>query len=112
MFTSEKSGALLVDQRRVHKCVLTRGGTLHQWLPRFTIDRKGNPLTEDDDREFAFQLVLEDSEKVLYENRRIARGFVKLIRRTEATGEIGGKEGGTWEDWRELDSGMPDEIVG
>ena len=44
MFHSKKTGALLVDQRRDHKCVVTQGGALQQWFPRFTIDRDGNPL--------------------------------------------------------------------
>lgn len=107
MFSSKKNGALLPEQRREHYCHVTQGGSLLSWFPRFSLNSDGKLLSYEDAKDFAFQLVLEDSEKVLYENNRIARGFVKLIHDAEKTGVLNG----TWNDWRELDSSLPDEFV-
>ena len=106
IFPSEKSGPLLPHQKRAHSCLVIENGRVPEYFPHFDCDRDGNPLDESDDQGFAFQLVLEDSDKVLYANKRIGRGFVRLIRRTR---QHGSEIGGTWADWAELDNSYPDE---
>jgi Predicted nucleotide-binding protein containing TIR-like domain len=76
MFPSEQSGELLPDQKREHKATLLGGAMAHQWLPHFQVDREGNRLN---DEEFVFRLVLENSDKVLYENKRIGVGFARAM---------------------------------
>lgn len=110
IFPSEKIGPLLPDQNREHRCVVIQSGSVLDWFPRFTSDRDGNTLSEDDDKRFALRLVLEDSDKVLYENHRIALRLIKMLRKTVEHGsEIGGNGGGTWYDWAELNSSYSGE---
>ena len=72
-----------------------------------TYGGNGEPLGADDDADFEFRLVLEDSDdRVLYMNKRIGRGLTALIRRAVQNGtEIGG----TSHDWKELSNALPDE---
>lgn len=105
IFPSERSGALLPDQRREHRCAVMEGNRIIPYLPSFSADREGKTLEERDDLDFVFQLILEDSDRVLYENKRIARGFVRLIRKAVTEGKLGG----TALDWGELNNALPDE---
>jgi len=106
LFPSEKSGSLLPDQMREFRCPIVEEGGVPQWFPKFTHGMNGEPLSADDSAEFELQLVLEDSDKVLYGNKRIARGILALVRSAVKNGvDIGG----TWYDWRELDNALPDE---
>ena len=75
-----------------------------QWFPRLTLNREGKPV---DDSLFD-RMVLEDSDKILYMNRRIARGFAKLVRIAFADRNSRGIGGGYY-DWYELDNSLPDE---
>lgn len=106
LFPSEKSGPLLPDQERHHSCPVIRNGIIPQWFPKLSHDIHGTPLDATDDADFEFQLVLEDSSKVLYRNKRIGKGLVALLRRAMQNGtEIGG----TGDDWRELNNNLPDK---
>jgi hypothetical protein len=81
MFPSKVSGELLPDQERSHfMCVLV-GGQPARFCPDLKRDQEGKPLTDTDDQEFAFRMVLEHSDKVLYESKKIGLGFVRALRK-------------------------------
>ena len=111
-FRSKESGSLLPHQKRSHFFGVTDSCTPTGPFPAAvygsfkvgTIDKK--PLTLQDETDFAIRLMLEHSEKVLFENRRIARAFVKVVRLML---DSGGAVSGTWTDWHEMNSSLPDE---
>jgi diguanylate cyclase (GGDEF)-like protein len=106
IFPSEKKGPLLSGQQRKHECPLD---VKQAWFPKFSHGGNGELLDASDDREFELRLVLEDSDnKVLFANKRIARGFVAIVRRSI---QSGGVLGGNGELWRELSSKLPDEFA-
>lgn len=100
----DKEGkSLLTDQVRKHVCKVIENRQLPEWFPHFNADRDGKPLHESDYDDFEFRIVLEDSDKVLYTHKGIGLAFVRLIHRTrEHGGMLGGKGGGTGEDWARL----------
>jgi CAP12/Pycsar effector protein, TIR domain len=103
LFNSEKNGPLLPDQKREFRCSVISDGRIHCWFPKFTpIEKEDTP--GEDDSKYEFRLVLEDSEKVLYTNKRIGLGLVKLLRLAYQRGD---DIGGGWDDWNEIcDSGQ------
>ena len=99
IFPSEKSGPLLRDQKREHRCTIIRDGKIDPFFSQPS-------MTQLDDAGYKFRLVLEASEKVLYENGRVARGFVKVFRLMLASA---GTSVGMGTDWLELNNSLPDE---
>jgi len=81
-FHTTISGSQLPGQVREHKYFMFRsppGIGLH--LPNLTHDNGGQPLGEVDDEQWSFQLVLEHSDKVLYQNSRLAKALVTVLRK-------------------------------
>jgi hypothetical protein len=110
MFSSEKSGPLLPDQKRQHRCIIIQNEAVPDYLSHFDCSAEGSPLTELDDRDFELRLVLEDSDRILFANKRIARGFVRLIRQARKRGSAKAPMlGGAYADWTELNSSLPDD---
>lgn len=89
IFPSENSGPLLPDQVRKHQFRMFDDGQL----------RRTFHTSDDDIDGYRFRLVLENSDKVLFESKTIGQGFAKLMRRIAADGAFG-KE--SPEDWWEL----------
>lgn len=107
IFPSEKTGPLLPDQERSHFGAIIGPNVFPpNAYGQFRFDHDGKPLTAEDEGDFAVRLVLEDSDKILYENRRIARAFVKVVWQML---DSGGTAAVTWNDWHEMDSSLPDE---
>ncbi|MFC1597513.1 TIR domain-containing protein [Planctomycetota bacterium] len=87
-FPSEVSGELLPDQEREHISRLFECGQPSVLWSNMETDRDGRPLTEEDDQKFAFRMVLEHSEKVLYEHRRLGLAFVRVVRKAFERGTL------------------------
>lgn len=85
-FPSEKSGPLLQDQKRKFSCSIVENGRVPEWFPKLTHGGDGEPLTPEDDSDFEFRFVLEDSDKVLFCSKRIGRCLAMLLRRTVQNG--------------------------
>ena len=49
--------------------------------------------------DFRFRLILENSDKVLYENAEIGRAFAKVIRSVVADGAFGNE---SWQDFQDM----------
>lgn len=80
MFSSQQSGELLPHQERSHEIALLSGGKPLDHLPKFE-----NDVIDD----VAFRLVLENSSKVLYENKKIGAGVAKAIMKIVKTRSMG-----------------------
>ena len=64
-FPSDMSGPLLPDQKRKHKCRVTKDGRPTQHLPILTHDAgSGEALCAADDADFEFRLVLAESDNI------------------------------------------------
>lgn len=105
IFPSEKSGELLPHQQREHYCELFDNWQFQDWYRQLDKDRDGNPLPPERFQRFSMELALEDSDKVLYENHRVARGFVNIVRESSK----GDCVTATRSAWQELDSSLPDK---
>lgn len=82
-FPSKRSGPLLPEQERTHRCVVVPSSG--QISPFFGIFRHEVPkLRAIDPDKFTFRLVLEDSDKSLYENARFGRALAKLLGQAKA----------------------------
>jgi Predicted nucleotide-binding protein containing TIR-like domain len=107
IFPSKKTGPLLPGQKREHSCPVSVGGQVQDWMPRWKLGSDGQPLVAADDADFEFRLILEDSDHVvLFANKRIGRGLVRLMRQLL---ENGMERWGTWHDWHELSTALADE---
>ena len=76
-------------------------GQAARFCPDFRTDREGRPLTEADDRGVAFRMVLEQSDKILYEDKKIGLGFVRVLRKALDQGSL---QGVSFEEWMEMQS--------
>ncbi len=81
MFPSDVSGELLPEQEREHFMSVFARGQVPPHYPNLRVNREGKPLTDAEDLEFAFRMVLNHSDKVLYENKKIGLGFVRALRK-------------------------------
>jgi hypothetical protein len=104
MFPSDKVTELLPGQEGTHLCVF--GAFEQLGFPRLDRDGDGNQIDVSDPQGFAIRLVLEDSNKILYENRRMGRTLVKLLCEMHKTSDF---PVGTYVDWAEFDNSLPDE---
>ena len=103
IFPSEKSGQLFPEQQREFRCPVVESGRVGSWFRSLTCDTHGELVRLDD---YEFRLVLEDSEKVLYRNRRIGRAVGAIIRNAV----LGGPGAFGHEPyWHELTNDLPDE---
>ena len=113
IFPSEKNGPLLPHQKRRHFCAVRTpdfipGTNIPSKLPSFRTDGDGNQLSKKDEKDFALKLILEDSDKTLFQHNRIARAIVNIIRHYNDTGKFVDD----YSFWRELDTDLPDEVHG
>jgi len=108
MFPSSKTGELLPHQKRDFLCpVFMNGAIFGGHFPKFTHAGNGEPLTTEDDAQFEFRLVLEDSDnKVLFASKRIGRRLVMMLRRSL---ENGTDIKATADEWNELGYGRAGE---
>jgi hypothetical protein len=78
IFSSTKSGQLLQDQEREHRCLVhPTSGEQPLFVRAFREDSE--LLTGERYEDFVFRLVLEDSDKVLYEHPTLGPPLAKLI---------------------------------
>ena len=78
IFPSVKSGSLLPEQVREHRCiVLQKSGEIPLFVQ--SLHRRRDERTEFDFNLFRLQLRLEDSEKVLFEHQRYGPAIAKII---------------------------------
>ena len=101
-FPSEKSGPLWPGQKREHIYNMFAINDKFGEYPNLATDMNGQPL---DETLFELRLVVEEGEKVLYANKRLGRGLVKVIGIARETGRVGE---GSHAEWLELDSSLPD----
>lgn len=101
VFPSEILGELLPHQEREHRTSILLCGEPEEFWARARTGLNGSVLTDADDEKFVFRVVLEHSDKVLYENRRIGRAFVRIVRRIVDERGLGGI---SVEEWIELRS--------
>ena len=101
MFPSKVSGELLPDQEREHIMPVFVHGQKARFCPNLSTDRNGRPLTDADDRGVAFRMVLEHSDKVLYENERVGLAFVRVLRKALDQGSL---QDISFEEWMEMQS--------
>ena len=81
-FHSEISENQLPGQVREHRYFMFRHPPgIGQHFPNLTHDRDGQSLEDVDDEQWNFQLVLEHSDKVLYQNSRLAKALVTVLRK-------------------------------
>jgi len=99
IFPSENSGPLLPDQKRQHECHVFQNGKLRQAFPKFDDYTHHDELVHVNIEDFRFRLVLENSDKVLYEDAGIGQGFARLIRKVIADGKFGDE---SVDDWRAI----------
>ena len=72
---------------------MIENGKVLEWFPHFDHGFDGKPLSDLDDDKFTLELVLEDSDHVLYANHDIGKAFVYLVRSTRRTGgKVPGEE--------------------
>jgi diguanylate cyclase (GGDEF)-like protein len=99
LFPSEKTGQLLPDQKRDHKCLVVQDAGVPQWFPKLTHGSDSQPLGPDDDGDFQFQLVLEDSDhKVLFADKRIGRSLAALMRKAVQSCAAFGRSPDHWSE--------------
>jgi diguanylate cyclase (GGDEF)-like protein len=100
IFPSKKGGPLLQDQKREFSCSIVENGRVPEWFPKLTHGINRETLTPEDDCDFEFQFVLEDSDKVLFRSKRIGRCLAMLLRRTVQNGIEVDIQGSDWKELR------------
>jgi len=87
-FISNRDESTLPNQKLVHRCFMIRNKELINAFPDLYRDRNNNPIKEDQKNDFIFRLILENSDKIIYENRDIGNAFVKVFQRTRESGNF------------------------
>ncbi|MCY2990893.1 MAG: toll/interleukin-1 receptor domain-containing protein [Planctomycetota bacterium] len=86
IFPSNVNGELLPDQRREHRCYVVQQLGAPPPVNYFADEQCG----ED---QFSMRLMLEHSDKVLYENKRLGRDFVRIYRKVWKAGTFAAMTG-------------------
>lgn len=94
-FPAEQSGELLPDQKREHRCPVFGEGS---WGSR---PWAGSLANKDSENDTTFQLVLEHSDRVLYENKRIGSNLIRMLRKVFEKDNL---EHLSFQDWIGLNS--------
>ncbi|MHC4500781.1 MAG: hypothetical protein ACYS21_16915, partial [Planctomycetota bacterium] len=74
-------GIQLPGQGVEHKCLVLRDKQLLLTYPDFYRNRNGAELTEKEKNDFVFRLVVENSDKVVYESKTIGNSFVRVFQK-------------------------------
>ncbi len=90
LFTRNREGSTLPGQKLEHRCIMIRNQKLLSVLPDLYRDRNNNPMNEIQKSEFIFRLVLDSSDKIIYENKKIGNAFVGLFQNARENKSIRG----------------------
>lgn len=81
MFEKDKEGMQLPGQKIEHRCLVLRNKKLLRQYPDLYRKPNGKPLSEMEKNAFVFRLVLENSERVIYENKSLGNSFVNVFQK-------------------------------
>jgi hypothetical protein len=99
-FTKNRDESTLPNQKLMHRCAMVMNEKLINILPDLYWDRNNNsPMSEVQKRGFVFRLVLDNSDKIIYENMDIGNAFVKVFQKTRESGSFSGN---TFDDMKAL----------
>ncbi|HUW19506.1 MAG TPA: hypothetical protein VMW16_09405 [Sedimentisphaerales bacterium] len=87
-FTKDKEGSQLPNQKIEHSYAMIKDGELLSQFPDFYRDGNNNPMGQVERNEFAFRLVLENSDEVIYENRQLGNAFVRVFQKARETRNV------------------------
>jgi len=88
LFTKDKKDIQLPEQKVEHRCVMVRDERPLLGNPDFYRDRNNNPMNDAQRKQFIFRLVLDNSDKVIYENKKIGNTFVKVFQNARETKNV------------------------
>jgi len=88
LFTKDKKDIQLPEQKVEHRCVMVRDERTLLGSPDFYRDRNNNPMNDAQRKQFTFRLVLDNSDKVIYENKKIGNTFVKVFQNARETKNV------------------------
>jgi hypothetical protein len=81
MFVKNLQGIQLPGQSVEHKCLVLRDKQLLLTYPDFYRNRNCTQLTEKEKNDFVFRLIVENSDKVVYESKTIGNSFVSVFQK-------------------------------
>ena len=81
MFEKNKESGQLAGQDIEHRCLVLKNNKLFLQFPDFYRKQSGEQLNDIEKNEFVFRLVLENSDRVIYENKSIGNSFVKAFQK-------------------------------
>jgi hypothetical protein len=84
LFDRDRNQSTLPEQQLVHKCFMIINKELSAYLPDFFQRTNGGIMNEAQKSEFVFRLVLDNSEKIIYENKSLGNAFVKIFQNTRS----------------------------
>ena len=104
IFPSEQNGPLLPDQIRDHQCALFRNGKSNDFIRKWLTHECDVELDEVTFTDFSIRIVMENSNNILFESRKMGNAIAKHWHETVTTGEWAHS---SWEDDKQMSSPPP-----
>jgi hypothetical protein len=89
-FTRDKEGGQLPNQKIMHNYIMFKNGRMQNEFIDFYRDGNNNPMNEAQKNGFIFRLVLDNSDKIIYENKNTGNTFVKIFQNARENKSIRG----------------------